>query len=187
MPLHLFRSRTFSGANLLTLFLYAALRVAPFFLILNLIQVQGYPAEVAGFTFLPFTILLTLMSRWAGGLIDRVGARLPLIVGPAIAALGFVLLALPGLTAGPDQYWLTFFPGMIVLGIGMGVTVAPLTTAVMGSAPQEQQRHGVRDQQRRRADGGRAGGRHRRRACHRHLHDQSRRPRRLAQPSGAGA
>ena len=137
MPLHLFRSRTFSGTNLLTLFLYAALRVVPFFLVLNLIQVQGYPAEVAGFTLLPFTILLTLMSRWAGGLIDRVGARLPLIVGPAVAALGFGLLGLPGLTAGPDQYWLTYFPGVLVLGIGMGVTVAPLTTAVMGSAPQQ--------------------------------------------------
>ena len=77
------------------------------------------------------------MSRWSGGLIDRVGARLPLIVGPAIDALGFLLLALPGLTGGPDQYWTTYFPGMIVLGIGMGITVAPLTTAVMGSAPQD--------------------------------------------------
>jgi MFS family permease len=136
MPLRLFRSRTFSGTNLLTLFLYAALRVAPFFLVLNLIQAQGYPPEIAGFTFVPFTILLTVMSRWAGGLIDRVGARLPLIVGPAIAALGFGLLGLPGLTTGPDQYWTTFFPGIVVLGIGMGITVAPLTTAVMGAAPQ---------------------------------------------------
>ncbi|MEO8397536.1 MAG: MFS transporter, partial [Chloroflexota bacterium] len=95
MPLSLFRSRTFSGTNLLTLFLYAALGVVPFFLVLNLIQVQGYSAEIAGFIFLPFTILLALMSRWSGGLIDRVGPRLPLIVGPAIDALGFFLLALP--------------------------------------------------------------------------------------------
>jgi EmrB/QacA subfamily drug resistance transporter len=137
MPLNLFRSRTFSGTNLLTLFLYAALGVVPFFLVLNLIQVQGYPAEIAGFIFLPFTILLALMSRWSGGLIDRVGARLPLIVGPAIDALGFFLLALPGLTGGPNQYWTTYFPGILALGIGMGVTVAPLTTAVMGAAPQE--------------------------------------------------
>jgi EmrB/QacA subfamily drug resistance transporter len=136
MPLHLFRSRTFSGTNLLTLFLYAALRVVPFFLILNLIQVQGYPSEMAGLVFLPLTILLTLMSRWAGGLIDRVGARLPLIAGPALAAVGFGLLGLPGLTAGPDQYFVTYFPGILVLGIGMGITVAPLTTAVMGAAPQ---------------------------------------------------
>jgi EmrB/QacA subfamily drug resistance transporter len=137
MPLGLFRSRTFSGTNLLTLFLYAALGVVPFFLVLNLIQVQGYRAEIAGFIFLPFTILLALMSRWSGGLIDRVGARLPLIVGPAIDALGFFLLALPGLTGGESQYWTTYFPGLVALGIGMGITVAPLTTAVMGSAPQE--------------------------------------------------
>jgi len=137
MPLGLFRSRTFSGTNLLTLFLYAALGVVPFFLVLNLIQVQGYRAEIAGFIFLPFTILLALMSRWSGGLIDRVGARLPLIVGPAIDAVGFFLLALPGLTGGESQYWTTFFPGIFALGIGMGITVAPLTTAVMGSAPQE--------------------------------------------------
>jgi EmrB/QacA subfamily drug resistance transporter len=137
MPLRLFRSRTFAGTNLLTLFLYAALGVVPFFLVLNLIQVQGYPAEIAGFIFLPFTILLALMSRWSGGLIDRVGARLPLIIGPAIDALGFFLLALPGLTGGAAQYWTTYFPGIIALGIGMGITVAPLTTAVMGSAPRE--------------------------------------------------
>lgn len=136
MPLRLFRSHTFSGANLLTLFLYAALRVAPFFFTLNLIQVQGYPPEVAGATFLPFSILLALMSRWSGGLIDRIGARIPLIVGPAITALGFALMALPGITAGPEQYWTTYFPSVIALGIGMGITVAPLTTAVMGSAPQ---------------------------------------------------
>jgi EmrB/QacA subfamily drug resistance transporter len=136
MPLHLFRSRTFSGTNLLTLFLYAALRVVPFFLILNLIQVQGYPSEVAGTVFLPLTILLTLMSRWAGGLIDRVGARLPLIAGPALAAVGFGLLGLPGLTTGPDQYFTTYFPGILVLGFSLGIIVAPLTTAVMGSAPQ---------------------------------------------------
>ena len=136
MPLRLFRSHTFSGANLLTLFLYAALRVAPFFFTLNLIQVQGYPPEIAGSTFLPFSILLALMSRWSGGLIDRVGARIPLIAGPAITAVGFALMALPGITSGPDQYWVTYFPSVIVLGVGMGITVAPLTTAVMGSAPQ---------------------------------------------------
>lgn len=135
MPLRLFRSRTFAGTNALTFFLYAALRIAPFFLMLNLIQVQGYPEEVAGFALLPFTILLTVLSRWAGGLIDRIGARIPLIVGPAITGFGYLLLAFPGLTAGPNAYWLTYFPGIVLLGIGMGITVAPLTTAVMSSAP----------------------------------------------------
>lgn len=137
VPLKLFRSRTFSGTNALTLFLYAALRVAPFFLVLNLIQVQAYPQEVAGFAFLPFGILLAVMSRWAGGLVDRVGPRLPLTIGPLIAGVGFFLFALPGLTGGTADYWTTYFPAIVILGVGMGITVAPLTTAVMGSAPAE--------------------------------------------------
>jgi EmrB/QacA subfamily drug resistance transporter len=135
IPLRLFRSRTFSGANLLTLFLYAALSAAPFFLVLNAVQIQGYSEEAAGFIMLPFAILLTAMSRWAGGLADRVGPRLPLVVGPAITGTGFLLLALPGLTNGPQDYWLSYFPGVVAMGIGIGITVAPLSTAVMGSAP----------------------------------------------------
>ncbi len=137
MPLGLFRSSAFSGANLLTLFLYAALAAAPFFLTLNLIQVQGYPEQNAGATFVPFALLLGGMSRWAGGLVDRVGARLPLVVGPAIAGVGFLLLALPELTGGAETYLTTYFPGIVVLGMGMGITVAPLSTTVMNAAPQE--------------------------------------------------
>lgn len=137
VPLNLFRSRTFAGTNALTLFLYTALSAAPFFLILNLQRVQGYDEVQAGLAFLPFGILLTVMSRWAGGLVDRVGARLPLIVGPAIAGVGFFLFALPGLTNGANDYWVSYFPAVLILGVGMGITVAPLTTAVMGSAPSE--------------------------------------------------
>jgi EmrB/QacA subfamily drug resistance transporter len=133
VPFHLFRSRTFTGTNLMTLFLYGALYLTIFFFPLNLIQAQGYSAALAGFTLLPFAILLTLMSRWAGGLVDRYGPRLPLTIGPAIVGAGFALLALPGLTRGPADYWITYFPAFVVLGAGMGVTVAPLTTAVMGS------------------------------------------------------
>jgi MFS family permease len=89
--------------------------------------------DLAGFAFTPFVLMLTLLSRWAGGLVDLTGPRLPLIVGPVVAGCGFLLMALPGLTQGPSQYWTTFFPGVVVLGIGMGITVAPLTTAVMNS------------------------------------------------------
>ncbi|MBZ0284678.1 MAG: MFS transporter [Anaerolineae bacterium] len=137
VPLRLFRSPTFSGANALTLFLYAALSASPFFLSLNLIQVQGYAPDKAGLVLLPFGILLALISRRAGKLADKIGPRPLLTVGPALAGVGFFMLALPGLTTGPDSYWTTYFPAVILMGIGMGITVAPLTTAVMTSAPAE--------------------------------------------------
>jgi EmrB/QacA subfamily drug resistance transporter len=134
LPLALFRSPTFTGANLLTLFLYGALSVGLFFLSLTLVQVQGYRQAQAGLALLPFTVLLTLLSRWAGGLVDRLGACLPLIVGPALAGLGFALLAIPDLGAGPEAYWRSYFPGIATFGLGMAVTVAPLTATVMNSA-----------------------------------------------------
>lgn len=138
MPLALYRSPVFTGANLLTLFLYAGLQGSLFFFSLNLIQAQGYPERWAGFASLPFSILLILMSRQSGKLADRIGPRIPLTVGSAIVGVGFALLALPGLTEGPSAYWTTYFPGMLGIGFGMGIVVAPLTTAVMGSVPQNQ-------------------------------------------------
>ena len=133
IPLGLFASRTFSGTNLLTLALYGALSVGMFFLSLNLVQAQGYSMAVAGFAFTPFALILTALSRWAGGLVDKSGPRLPLVIGPAIAGLAFLSMAWSGLTPGPSRYWVSFFPGVVLLGVGMGITVAPLTTAVMGS------------------------------------------------------
>jgi EmrB/QacA subfamily drug resistance transporter len=130
LPLALFRNRNFAGANLLTLWLYAALGGGLFFLPLNLIQVQGYSATAAGAALLPFIFIMFVLSRWAGRLVDTVGPRLPLVIGPLIAAAGFVLLALP--SAG-GNYWRSFLPGIVVLGLGMAVTVAPLTTTVMNA------------------------------------------------------
>lgn len=138
MPLALFRSPVFSGANLLTLLLYAALQTTFFFLSLNLIQAQGYPARWAGFATVPLSVMLILMSQYMGDLSSRIGPRIPLTVGPTVAGIGFALLAWPGITDGPAAYWTTYLPGMLGVGFGMGITVAPLSNAVMSSVPQNQ-------------------------------------------------
>jgi len=134
LPLTVFRSRTFSVINILTLLLYAALGGALFFLPFALIQVRGYPATIAGAAFLPFTIIMAGLSRWAGGLLDRFGARLPLVIGPAISALGLGLIA--SMVAG-GAYW-EFLVAIVILGFGMVISVAPLTTTVMNSVSANQ-------------------------------------------------
>ena len=134
LPLGLFRSRAFCGANLLTLFLYGALGGTLFFVPMNLMQVQGFTATQAGAAMIPSVLLLFLLSRWAGGLADRIGPKLFLIVGPAIAAVGFTLFLVPGTDA---SYWSGFLPAFVVLGVGMSLTVAPLTNTVMGAVSRE--------------------------------------------------
>ncbi len=134
MPLSLFRNHTFSGANALTLFLYAALSAALFMLPFMLIQGQGLSATAAGAGFLPFAVVMGVGSRWSGGLVAHVGPKLPLTLGPAVTAVGFAMLAA---AAGGSSYWTAVFPGLLVVAAGMTLAVAPLTTTVFDAAPAE--------------------------------------------------
>lgn len=134
LPLSVFQSRTFRGVNLLTLLLYVALGGMFFFLPFTLIQVHGYSATQAGAAFLPMSVIMFSGSRWAGGLVARYGARRPLVIGPCLAGCGYALLAWLGL--GID-YWTNFFPGIVVVATGMMITVAPLTTTVLGAVSEQ--------------------------------------------------
>jgi EmrB/QacA subfamily drug resistance transporter len=131
IPLSLFRSRNFTGANAFTLLLYFSLVGTMFFLPFNLIWVQGYSATAAGAAIVPAILVLSLLSRYTGGLTDRYGARLPLVVGPAIAAAGFALFVVPGVESG--SYWTSFFPAAVVLGVGLSVLVPAVTTVALNS------------------------------------------------------
>jgi EmrB/QacA subfamily drug resistance transporter len=130
VPLEIFRSRQFSGANVTTLVVYAAFGGALFLLVLELQQVLHYSALAAGSALLPITVLMLLLSARAAGLAQRIGPRLPMTVGPLVVAAGLALIS--GLRPG-DAYATAVLPGVAVLGLGLAVTVAPLTAAVMAA------------------------------------------------------
>jgi hypothetical protein len=135
LPPGLFRSRTFSAANAYTLLLYAALGGSLYFVPFVLIDVQHYTPSAAGASFIPFIALQFTLARWSGGLIARFGARAPLVIGAAFAALGFVAFGLPG---EGGSYWTTYFPAVSLLGIGGVFFVAPLTTTVFNAVGTEE-------------------------------------------------
>jgi EmrB/QacA subfamily drug resistance transporter len=132
MPLTLFRGRTFAGVNLLTFVLYGALGSLLYFLPFMLIRVLHYSATFSGFATIPFIVVLVLLSRTTGALTYRFGARLLLTAGPMVTACGFLCFAL----LHGDGYWRAIFPGIALIGTGMGLTVAPLTTTMMESVAQ---------------------------------------------------
>src|SRR6266700_493597 len=132
-PLELLRTRDFSGASLLTLFLYAALGIFFFLFPLDLIQVQNYSVTATVAAALPLIVVMFSLSRWSGGLVARYRPKRPLVIGPVIAAVGFLLFAMPSVGG---SYWRMFFPGFLELGFGLAVSVAPLTTLVMGAVHQ---------------------------------------------------
>ncbi len=132
MPLSLYRSPTFSGANLLTLALYFGLTGAMFFLPYELIARHGYKAAEAGATLLPLSAVMGTLSGLAGRLADKVGARAMLTVGPITAGIGFALLGGPWI--GGD-FWTGLLPCLLVLALGMTISVAPLTSTVMAAVP----------------------------------------------------
>jgi EmrB/QacA subfamily drug resistance transporter len=134
LPLDLFRSRQFTGANLVTLLVYAALGGFFFLFVLLLQNALGYSALASGAALLPINVLMLLISPIAGRWSARIGARLPMSIGAALAAAGLLLLS----GAGPDASYLSgLVPGLALFGLGLATLVAPLTAAVLGAVPEE--------------------------------------------------
>jgi len=131
LPLRLFVSRTFTIANLYTFALYMAMGGSLYFFPYMLIDVQGYAPTAAGAAFLPFVILQFGFSRWSGGLVPKIGVRLPLVIGASIVGCAFIAYAVPGIGG---TYWTTYFWAVLLLGIGAVFFIAPLTTTVFDSS-----------------------------------------------------
>ena len=135
LPLHLFSVRNFSAGNIATFFIYAALSLQVFLLVIFLQQVAGYTAIAAGLASLPIVIIMLLLSSYAGKLAGEYGPRIFMTVGPIVAGLGTLLLLRSSL---PLNYWTELLPGIVLFGLGLATTVAPLTSAILGSISSEQ-------------------------------------------------
>ncbi|MDE2852683.1 MAG: MFS transporter [Chloroflexota bacterium] len=135
LPLRLFRSRTFSAANLISLVYHGVVQPMVVYLPLNLIQVQGYSATFTGLSTVPMILLATIGSALVGPLLDRRGPRLPLVLGFCLTSMGFVVISNVGVTGGESEYFSTFFPPIFLFGLGFGMVFAPLTMAALASAP----------------------------------------------------
>ncbi|HWR86721.1 MAG TPA: MFS transporter [Rhodoglobus sp.] len=134
LPLGLFRNRNFAWGNLATTFVYAALSLGPFVLTLFLQQQAGYPATLAALATLPVSLGNVLLSGWFGSLSGRYGPRLFMTLGPIIAGLGFLLFL--SVRSTDVDYWWQVLPGVLVFALGLSMTVAPLTSAILGSIPE---------------------------------------------------
>lgn len=128
LPLSLFKIRNFTAGNLATIAIYSGLGVATFLITIFVQQVGHYSAVAAGLAILPVTIIMLLLSSRFGELAGKYGPRLFMTVGPLIAAFGFLLML--GVDASVS-YWTQIFPGIVTFGIGLSITVAPLTSAVL--------------------------------------------------------
>ena len=135
LPLRLFKSRTFSAANWITLVFHGVIQPALLYLPLNLIQVQGYSATFTGLSIIPLIVVATLGSAMVGPLLDRRGPRLPMALGLILVSLGFLAFGSVGVTGGESEYFSTFFLPVVLFGFGFGLSFAPLTMAAMASAP----------------------------------------------------
>lgn len=131
--LALFRVRTFTGGNLALFLLYVSVGPILIYIPLNMIQIQGYSESFVGIAILPMTIFMLISSAYIGGIVDRYGPRTPIVGGHALTFLAFVLLAMVGITGGQHDYWKTFFLPLCLAGMGLGITLAPLTVAVLES------------------------------------------------------
>jgi EmrB/QacA subfamily drug resistance transporter len=130
LPLSLFRVRNFAAGNLATVFIYASFTLGPFVMTIFLQETGGFSATMAGLATLPPTVMLVLLGAWFGGLSTRFGPRIFMTLGPIIVAAGYLLT----LTVQAEvNYWLQFLPGILVVGLGMAMTVAPLTSAILGA------------------------------------------------------